>query len=197
MCVCVNVTLLYIAGLTVDNVRKALHGIPWREVGEMLLIPDSKLSEIEGEYHSDEEREVAVIRYWILRYPFASWRRIIEQLEEWGEHDHAIILYHYREKLTGMLEAHLMHPKYCYMYMYMCIIPEISAGQTIFQAQLPSFILPIIPIRAGGKFDNFFLGENLWLYSACITCTCTIDLEISCYDKNFQVTVLSMHNDPY
>ena len=80
MCVC-DVPLLHITGLTVDNVRKALHGIPWREVSVMLYVPHSKLSEIEGEYRSDEEREVAVIRYWILRDPFASWRRIIQQLE--------------------------------------------------------------------------------------------------------------------
>ena len=68
----------------------------------MLNIPDSKLSEIEGEYRSDEEREVAVIRYWILRDPFASWRRITEQLEKWGKHDHAIRIHHYSEELTGI-----------------------------------------------------------------------------------------------
>ena len=115
-----NVALLHIAGLTIDNVRKALHGIHWHEVGRMLLILVSKLSEIEGEYRSDEEREVAVIRYWMLRDPFASWRRIIEQLEARGKHDHAITLYHYSEELTGMLGAltiHLMHTNYCYIYM--------------------------------------------------------------------------------
>ena len=98
---CMTVALLHTAGLTVDNVRKALHGIHWREVRVMLCIPDSKLSEIEGEYHSDEEREVAVIRYWILRDPYASWRRIIDQLERDRKHDHAITLYHYSEELTG------------------------------------------------------------------------------------------------
>ena len=123
MCACVNVTLLHIAGLTVDSVRKALHGIPWREVGRKLRIPDSKLNKIKGEYRSDEEREIAVIRYWILRDPFASWRRIIEQLEVIGWHDRAIALYHYSEELTGMLGAlttHLMHPNYCYMYVCTC-----------------------------------------------------------------------------
>ena len=94
--------MLHTAGLTVDNVRKALHGIHWNVVGGMLLIPDSKLREIEGEYHSDEEREVAVIRYWILRDPFASWRRIIGQLEVRKKHDHAIRIHHYSEELTGM-----------------------------------------------------------------------------------------------
>ena len=101
----VCVSLLHIAGLTVDNIRKALHGICWHKVGGMLFIPNSKLREIEGEYRSDEEREVAVIRYWILRDPFASWRRIIQQLENWEKHDHAITLYHYSEELTGMMGA--------------------------------------------------------------------------------------------
>ena len=94
------------SALTVDNVRKALCRIHWSEVGSRILfIPNSKLSEIVGEYRSDEEREVAVIRYWIFRDPFASWRRIIEQLELRGKHDHAITLYHYSEELTGMLGA--------------------------------------------------------------------------------------------
>ena len=115
--------MLHIAGLTVDNVRKALHGMPWRDVGRMLFIPRSKLGEIVVEYCSDEEREVAVIRYWILRDPFASWRRIIERLEVLGNHDHAITLYHYSEELTGMLGAQpytsCMHPNYCFLYKYM------------------------------------------------------------------------------
>ena len=107
------------AGLTVDNVRRVLHGIHWHQVGEMLFIPDSKLQEIEGEYPSDEEREVAVIKYWILRDPFASWRRIVQQLGNREKHDHAITLYHYNEELTGMLGTltiHLMHPNHCYIH---------------------------------------------------------------------------------
>ena len=94
--------MLHTAGLTVDNVRKALHGIHWREVGRMLRIPSSKLSEIEGEYLSDEEREVALMRFWILRDPYASWRKIIERLELVEKHDYAIRILHYCEELTGM-----------------------------------------------------------------------------------------------
>jgi hypothetical protein len=68
----------------------------------MLFVPYSKLREIEREYRSDEEREVAVIRYWIFRDPFASWRRIIEQLDAWSNHDYAIRIHHYSEELTGI-----------------------------------------------------------------------------------------------
>ena len=100
------------AGLTVDNVRKALREIHWYKIGEILRIPNSKLREIEGEYPSDEEREVAVIRYWILRDPFASWRRIIDRLTDWGKHYHCIGIRHYSEELTGMCtgRAHVMYP---------------------------------------------------------------------------------------
>ena len=110
--------MLHTAGLTIDDVRKALHGIHWREVGRMLFIPSSKLREIEGEYHSDEEHEVAVIRYWILRDPYASWRRIIEKLEWNGRHDHAITLYHYSEELTGMLGPLTIHLMHCNYHVY-------------------------------------------------------------------------------
>ena len=96
------------AGLTVDNVKKALHGIHWRKVGEILRIPYTKLSEIKGEYHSDEEREGAVIRYWILRDPFASWRRIIGRLTDWEKHYHCDGIHHYREELTGMCAGHII-----------------------------------------------------------------------------------------
>ena len=104
-------------GLTIDNVRKTLHGIHWREVGLMLYIPDSKFSEIELEYPSDEEREVAVIRYWILRDPFASWRRIMERLEVAGNHDYSNRIRHYSEELTGMGMTHIqcMLPYNSYM----------------------------------------------------------------------------------
>ena len=107
---------MHTAGLTVDNVRKALHGIHWKGVGGVLRIPDSKLREIRGEYHSDEEREVAVIRYWILGDPYASWRRILQQLEWNGGHDHAITLYHYSEELTSMLGPLTVHLTLCTVF---------------------------------------------------------------------------------
>ena len=95
------------AGLTIDNVRKTLHGIHLHVVGVMLSIPPSKLREIEQEYPSDEEREVAVIRYWILRDPFASWRRIMERLEWTGKRDYSNRIRHYSEELTGMGMTHI------------------------------------------------------------------------------------------
>ena len=107
-------------GLTVDNVRKTLHGIHWHEIGRMLWIPDSKLSEIELEYTSDEEREVAVIRYWILRDPFASWRRIMERLEGKEKYDYSNRIRHYCEELTGMGMTHIQYMLPYNIYMMGC-----------------------------------------------------------------------------
>ena len=73
-----------------------------RKVGKILHIPDSKLHEIDREYPTDDEREGAVIRYWTLRDPYASWRRIIEELDRGGKHERAHRICHYAEELTGM-----------------------------------------------------------------------------------------------
>ena len=98
-------------GLTIDNVRKALQGMHWRKVGRMLHIPDSKLDEIEGEYVANDQCEAAeavtVIRYWTLRDPFASWRRMIEYLEREGKNDQADRIRHYAEELTGIRMTYL------------------------------------------------------------------------------------------
>ena len=94
-------------GLTIDNVRKALQGMHWREVGKILHIPDSKLDEIEEEYPTDDQHEGAVIRYWTLRDPYASWRRIIEYLEDEWKNDQADRIRHYAEELTGIRMTYL------------------------------------------------------------------------------------------
>ena len=95
------------AGLTIDNVRKALQGIHWHEVGRMLCIPVSKLQEIDQEYPTDDQCEVAVMRYWTLRDPYASWRRMIEYLECEKKNDQADRIRHYAEELTGIRMTYL------------------------------------------------------------------------------------------
>ena len=77
----------------------------------ILGIPSKKLDEIKADHHSTDEQEVAVVRYWLLRDPLASWRRIIYQLDDWASlpvlgYDHysdiADRIRHYAEELTGM-----------------------------------------------------------------------------------------------
>ena len=74
----------------------------------ILGIPHTKLAELRSAHHSDEQ-EAAVVRYWLLRDPLASWRRIIFQLDKWvgdsgyGQYsDIADRIRHYAEELTGM-----------------------------------------------------------------------------------------------
>ena len=74
----------------------------------ILRIPAAQLAELQSAYHSTDEQEAAVVRYWLLRDPLASWRRIICQLEVWAGlgyvhySDIADRIRHYAEELTGM-----------------------------------------------------------------------------------------------
>ena len=88
--------------LTVNNIIEAIQGLDWRKFGRTLYIPDSKLDEISQEYVTDKQRETAVVRYWLLRDPLASWRRIIHELYLDDEEEQADRIHHYAEELTGM-----------------------------------------------------------------------------------------------
>ena len=71
----------------------------------------AQLAELQSAHHSTDEQEAAVVRYWLLRDPLASWRRIIHQLDLWAGYygysyghysDIADRIRHYAEELTGM-----------------------------------------------------------------------------------------------
>lgn len=54
----------------------------WRDIGDRRLdIPEKVLDGFESEYSSDAERFKAAIRYWLLRDPLASWRKLIFELD--------------------------------------------------------------------------------------------------------------------
>ncbi len=60
----------------------ALKGLLWNGVSrDILRIPDSKLYSIVRECSTDEERLRVCVQYWLLRDPYASWRRIIWRLD--------------------------------------------------------------------------------------------------------------------
>ena len=76
----------------------------------ILGIPAAQLAELQSAHHSTDEQEAAVVRYWLLRDPLASWRKIIHQLDVWagfpryGHYsDIADRIRHYAEELTGMI----------------------------------------------------------------------------------------------
>ena len=75
----------------------------WRRLGDnKLSIPGSILDAISKEHSANDQREAAVIHYWLLHDPLASWRRLIDKLHRGSEDDVANRIYHYAEELTGM-----------------------------------------------------------------------------------------------
>ena len=98
--------------LTVNNIVHELRGVDLLKIdlfGKTILgIPRVQLAELRSAHHSTDEQEAAVVRYWLLRDPLASWRRIIYQLDFWAGfgYDHysdiADRIRHYAEELTGI-----------------------------------------------------------------------------------------------
>ena len=78
-----------------------LETLPWREVGDCLIVPDSKLDAIDADHTTDEGKKGAVIRYWLLRDPYASWRMLIWSLDNKDKFDMADRIRNYAEKQTG------------------------------------------------------------------------------------------------
>ena len=97
--------------LTVNNIVQELKGVDFFKTinGRTILgIPRAQLAELQSAHHSTDEQEAAVVRYWLLRDPLASWRKIIRQLDVrayyYGHYsDVADRIRHYAEELTGML----------------------------------------------------------------------------------------------
>ena len=79
-----------------------LKRLSWEDFGRYIIdIPRSKVDAIERECSTDEERLRVGVQYWLLRDPYASWRRIILQLD-WLKHRAlADTIRSYAEKLTG------------------------------------------------------------------------------------------------
>ena len=97
--------------LTVNNVVQELRGVDLFKIeysNTILGISGAQLAELQSTHHSTDEQEAAVVWYWLLRDPLASWRRIICQLDEWAGRpgyghysDIADRIRHYAEELTG------------------------------------------------------------------------------------------------
>ena len=81
----VGVSLFAVAPpLSIDNVVSALKSETekWRDVGWWLCIPDAAMDVIKSECSTPSQCLRAVIRYWLLKDPLASWRRLIWLLDE-------------------------------------------------------------------------------------------------------------------
>ena len=99
------------SALTVNNIVQELRGSgvdllqlshAYDPPTNILGITSDKLAELQSAHHSTDEQEVAVVRYFLLRDPLASWRKIILQLDKWNYNNIADRIRHYAEELTGM-----------------------------------------------------------------------------------------------
>lgn len=71
------------------------------ELGKCLRCPRI-FKKFADEYDTDEQRKTALIGYWLLRDPIASWRRLICELDRNDRLDLADKIRHYAEEPTGM-----------------------------------------------------------------------------------------------
>ena len=103
------------SALTVDNVLRELKDLSWQALSYGKALSDGAISldgvlqlskfqrlKIEAEYSTEDEWRTAAVRYWLASDPYASWRRLITQLDDFEEHAVAKQILRYAEKLTGM-----------------------------------------------------------------------------------------------
>ena len=94
--------------LTVANIRREVQGLKWRELGgRVLRIPSFVMDDIGKKFKTDDQREAAVIDYWLLHDPLRSWRRLIHNLQWENQDDYAMRIYQYAEELTGITHMNI------------------------------------------------------------------------------------------
>ena len=84
-----------------NSVVAVLETLPLGAVRDCLCVPHSKYVSMMSEYHTNQERLAALIKHWIFNDPYASWRKLIHQLDDFGHSDIADRIRKYAEKLTG------------------------------------------------------------------------------------------------
>jgi hypothetical protein len=104
--------------LSVDSVMAVLAGVTemWRKIGRELYIGVAALDIIGSDFTSDVDKLRAVVRYWLMRDPYASWRRLIWRLE-WSTDSRlgkvADRIRNRAERLTGMKLCELIWSWVC------------------------------------------------------------------------------------
>ena len=80
--------------LTTSNMLSVLSGVEerWEELGEKLVVGESKRSEIRRNHRSSHQRMRALINFYITYDPTPSWQEISSVLQEMGLHDLADVV---------------------------------------------------------------------------------------------------------
>ena len=86
------------------QVMLGVRGLPkWKELGEALYIPNTKLGKIIVECNYDSWKCYrAVLSSWLEADPTPTWRRFIHALDVIGEQQTADSIRQYAEALTGI-----------------------------------------------------------------------------------------------
>ena len=105
--------------LTADNILRELKDVLWETLSEgkttsggryifsgVLRLPKSQRRKIEAEYTTEDQWRNAVVHFWLVSDPYASWRRLIGELDKREEYAVANQIHRYAEKLTGMSCTH-------------------------------------------------------------------------------------------
>ena len=95
--------------LTVDNVVRELKDITWNRLCSVLLLPYSQRRKIKNEYATENQHRNAAVHFWLFSDPYASWRKLIRQLDCLRQHTLAERIRDYAEKLSGMLVSCLCY----------------------------------------------------------------------------------------
>ena len=82
--------------LTVDSVLEVMGNVQeWKEVGDWLGVPDSKLNEIKEQSSTEIEKSHEVARYWVNTHPHPSWEELGRVLYQRGEETAAMMVKQY------------------------------------------------------------------------------------------------------
>ena len=71
------------SSLNLRNMQSALDTLPdtqWRQFGEQINVPDSKLSEIQFQFSTDGERKAAVFNVYLTEHPQPTWDHVSDVL---------------------------------------------------------------------------------------------------------------------
>ena len=74
--------------LTTDNLMEVVKEVEhcWKELGDKLYMPDSKLENIKSLYQTDHLRMEAVVDYYVKYDPLSSWKNVGTALQEMELH---------------------------------------------------------------------------------------------------------------
>ena len=81
-----------------------LEEVDWGNLCGVLQLPYSQQTRIEDDYSQEERRRKEAVLFWLDCHPYASWRLLIKQLDDWEEHSVAECLHSYAEEVSGMLK---------------------------------------------------------------------------------------------